>query len=641
MKVNKTKIKKEKLNSKNKNLGHLNIGELFNNSNNIKNNENKNKKKINITIGKENKKLATHLCESNEKTEKNPVYLKENHMKDNNNFADSYKNIINSPRPNKFKDYTQCKKLVSLHYIKNTSNPKYETKTHKLQENKEQKKEYRIETIFSYPVKYINNNINFNNYFISEKINPSSIRSYKTLSKRSPFSKEKLKANNKNKKLINKNIKRKIMDNKNNDTKLNHKYNKNKIKKEINLNKILKNESFNKKFAKNDTEIKYINNDNEDINESNDKDIIKKYEKEKIFNTNDDIDKYFKFVDSLDNEEEYDFSIDYKKALKSGNFNQNKVKIFDDELSSISSEPHKNYISQKPKNKIQSPIKIEIKQENKKLKDLKSIHKNNYNKNKEIFKKFQKTKTKENEFNRLLYNKTFKKFLNNKLKYYMEEEDIPKQFINSLKISHDKKESHQRHINKFKNKKYDNYFTDNYHNENIPNLNENYESLENDNLRKEKEIKNLKEKLNNQNIIINEKKEIINELQNINQNLKKEVKELKNKYYNKENKLNDIKVNDEEKNYNQYKKNKIINNYEYKFYDKNKEKDKKYDNLSYEELIERKNKLIKIRKETNDEYFKIVNKMKNNNYIIFLEKKLNNINRSLIELRKNLKKFEK
>ena len=641
MKVNKTKIKKEKLNSKNKNLGHLNIGELFNNSNNIKNNENKNKKKINITIGKENKKLATHLCESNEKTEKNPVYLKENHMKDNNNFADSYKNIINSPRPNKFKDYTQCKKLVSLHYIKNTSNPKYETKTHKLQENKEQKKEYRIETIFSYPVKYINNNINFNNYFISEKINPSSIRSYKTLSKRSPFSKEKLKANNKNKKLINKNIKRKIMDNKNNDTKLNHKYNKNKNKKEINLNKILKNESFNKKFAKNDTEIKYINNDNEDINESNDKDIIKKYEKEKIFNTNDDIDKYFKFVDSLDNEEEYDFSIDYKKALKSGNFNQNKVKIFDDELSSISSEPHKKYISQKPKNKIQSPIKIEIKQENKKLKDLKSIHKNNYNKNKEIFKKFQKTKTKENEFNRLLYNKTFKKFLNNKLKYYMEEEDIPKQFINSLKISHDKKEFHQRHINKFKNKKYDNYFTDNYHNENIPNLNKNYESLENDNLRKEKEIKNLKEKLNNQNIIINEKKEIINELQNINQNLKKEVKELKNKYYNKENKLNDIKVNDEEKNYNQYKKNKIINNYEYKFYDKNKEKDKKYDNLSYEELMERKNKLIKIRKETNDEYFKIVNKMKNNNYIIFLEKKLNNINRSLIELRKNLKKFEK
>ena len=46
MKINKTKIKKEKSNSKYKNLEHLNFGKLFNNSNNIKNNENKNKKKL-------------------------------------------------------------------------------------------------------------------------------------------------------------------------------------------------------------------------------------------------------------------------------------------------------------------------------------------------------------------------------------------------------------------------------------------------------------------------------------------------------------------------------------------------------------------------------------------------------------------
>ena len=58
--------------------------------------------------------------------------------------------------------------------------------------------------------------------------------------------------------------------------------------------------------------------------------------------------------------------------------------------------------------------------------------------------------------------------------------------------------------------------------------------MENDNLKKEKEIQKLKEKLNKQKKALLEKKEIINDLQNINYNLKKEVNNLKNQCFNKE-----------------------------------------------------------------------------------------------------------
>ena len=640
MEINKNQIKNEKSKSKYKDSGNINIGKIFIHSNNIKSNENKRKKNkiiknyfdksgnknqkiININIRKKIN-LTNNLCDSSEKIIKNSGFIEG--IK-NNNSGDIHKTITNSYRANKFKDCPNFKKLLDIKDNKNVQTTKYDIKIHKIEDKKQKRKEYRIETIFNYPIKYIDNSINFNNYFISERIN------YKTFEKNSPIL-------NKNKEHLIKNmnnkiIKRKILNNKDNFNKIGQKCIKSRIKKEIEKSKSLKNDYNYTKMVKNDTEIKYINNDDEDINESNEKEIIKKYEKEKIVNKNDDIDKYIKLVDSLNNEEEYDFPLNYKNAIKTSNFNQNENKIFDDELSSICSNPDKKYKKQKEKIKIQSPIKIEIKQENQKIKNLKSKHIIN-NKNSELNKKPEK-----NEFSLLLDNKTFKKFLKNKIKYYMEEEDIPKQFINSLKISKEKKISPQIQKNKNKIIKYDTFFakSSTEGNKNI------YENLENDNIRKEKEIKKLKEKLDSQKIIIFEKKEKINELQNINQNLKQEVKALKNKYffenYKKELTMNDINFINEKNNYN---KNKMINCYIDKFHNNNnyiKAKDSKYDDLSYEELNEIKNKLIKIRKETNNEYFNIENNKENYQYRINLEKKLNKINNSLMEIRKNLQNYEK
>ena len=53
-------------------------------------------------------------------------------------------------------------------------------------------------------------------------------------------------------------------------------------------------------------------------------------------------------------------------------------------------------------------------------------------------------------FQNLLPNKSFKKFLNNKIRYYMDEKDIPKEFINNLKIN----ENINNKKNKTKNKSY-------------------------------------------------------------------------------------------------------------------------------------------------------------------------------------------
>ena len=53
-----------------------------------------------------------------------------------------------------------------------------------------------------------------------------------------------------------------------------------------------------------------------------------------------------------------------------------------------------------------------------------------------------------NKFSNLLPNKTFKRFLNNKIKYYMNEEEIPKKFINNL----NKHESKNNNINIDNNK---------------------------------------------------------------------------------------------------------------------------------------------------------------------------------------------
>ena len=53
----------------------------------------------------------------------------------------------------------------------NSSSPQHKTNTYELENKKKEKKHYNIKDIFSYPIKYINTNVNFNNYFTTNKIN--------------------------------------------------------------------------------------------------------------------------------------------------------------------------------------------------------------------------------------------------------------------------------------------------------------------------------------------------------------------------------------------------------------------------------------------------------------------------------------
>ena len=276
----------------------------------------------------------------------------------------------------------------------------------------------------------------------------------------------------------------------------------------------------NMNIYKNDTEIKYINNDKEEITESNEKDIENYDEKENVININDDFDKYFKIVDYLNNEEEEYCKELYKnKNILKNDFNSNvdiEANIFDEEISRISIHPKeirktksiKNQNKKQKQNKIEPIIKSEISKEIEKDKNeienqiiigkLKCI--NSIIKNKEIYRK-------NNEFNNLLYNKTFKKFLKDKAKYYLDDDDNPFQFINSLKISKEKnftnlsnnKENIINYEKFYNNSNNNNIIKKNNNQENNSRekninfiYNTNYEKLENDNLRKEKEIKQLR-----------------------------------------------------------------------------------------------------------------------------------------------------
>jgi len=149
--------------------------------------------------------------------------------------------------------------------------------------------------------------------------------------------------------------------------------------------------------------------------------------------------------------------------------------------------------------------------------------------------------------------------------------------------------------------------------------------------------------------MMDEKKEIINELKNINQNLEKQVSDLTYKFiYDKVMKKNN------NSNSNLIRKNKILDFFNEqnknitdldnkKKLVQNLKEDNKRDNKEnssiFDELIRKKNKLIQIRKETNDEYFNLSNKKENLKYRNFLEQKLDKINNSLMKIRINLKKL--
>jgi len=636
-------------------------------NNNIKSSKDKyNQKDIIISKEKNLNKIGNHnFCESSKKynliTVDNIFETKHNNIKKIKSNI-NIKNKLNSTHRNKNKNYNlknqKIKKLITFQDLNKVS--KQKNKINDDMSERPKQKEYKIENIFNYPVKYINNNINFNNYISNNKINTNN--NYEIIGRNSlvPY-------NEKNNKKKLKNIKKSNL----NENKENKKNGKNDEKKL--LNKILSEDD----IIKNDTVVKYINNDSEDITESNNKELEKKYEKEKIINIKDDIDKCFKIVDSLNNEEDdfkNFFNADYYN-LKDNNDEKNL--IFDDELSSISSHPQpKRKVKKKHKNR-KNP-KSESKNKNSEN-EKEYKYKDNYEKDfyppKILKNEKNERKDKNNTFNNLINNKTFKKFLKNKIKYYVEENEIPMKFINSLSLRKNKNIIPNKDNKILKNENhfmtYDNFYDsrdesqsrENNYIENRKNLESknkkqnlkiipNYKKLECDNLKKSKEIENLKEELRNQKIMMDEKKEIINELKNINQNLEKQVSDLTYKYYyDKVMKKN----NNSNSNSNLIRKNKIldffnvqnknitdINNKKEQIH--NLKEDKKRDNKEnisiFDELIRKKNKLIQIRKETNDEYFNLSNKKENMKYRNFLEQKLEKINNSLMKIRINLKKLK-
>ena len=635
-----------------------------------KNKNNKQKEKIICKEKKLNEIGSHNFYESSKKynliTVNNIFETKTNNLKKIKSNSNT-KNKVNSTHKSKNINIKnqKIKTLITFQDLNKVS--KNKTKGNDEMSERPKPKEYKIENIFNYPVKYINNNINFNNYISNNKINTNN--NYEIIGRNSyvPF-------NNKNNKKKLRNIKRINL----NENKENKKRGKNDEKKL--LNKILSEDD----IIKNDTVVKYINNDSEDITESNNRELEKNYEKEKIINIKDDIDKCFKIVDSLNNDEN-----DYKNIFNVDCYNlkdtdEEKI-IFDEELSSISSHPQprkkvrkklkkrKNKTSMKKK----SP-KSESKIENKKSDNEKEYkYKDNYEKDfygpKMLNNEKVEKKDKNNTFNNLMNNKTFKKFLKNKIKYYVEENEIPMKFINSLSLRKNKNIIPNKNYTISKNKNhfmtYDNFYDSRdesqiKENNNIiienrndlenrnknKNLIEvpNYKKLECDNLRKSKEIETLKEELKNQKLMMDEKKEIINELKNINQNLEKQVSDLRYKYY-----YDKVIKKNNNSNSNLIRKNKIFDYFneeninelnekkdQIQNLKEGKERDNKENNSIFDELIRKKNKLIQIRKKTNDEYFNLSNKKENLKYRNFLEKKLDKINNSLMKIRINLKKLK-
>ena len=629
MKKNKKSFKKESFINKYTNSGEINIDSIFNN--NTSNNKKKFAKKKIIEIEKDN---LINRYKTTEKKKKN--YFSNNNLFENihkekeNNFGNNHQTKINSNREIRCQNDKKNNNYLALEEVQYS--PKYDTKikAKKADELKQKKVEYKIETIFNYPIKFINNKINVNNYFPNNKKAPFSSNSYK---------------NKKNYRSITSKIKNIPFNKKENILKKeNQKKDKNKEIKDKVLNKKIK--------GKNDTEIKYINNDNEDATESN---LGNKYDKEKIVNINDDFEKYFKMEDSLNNEEdEYynEFSVKNKNVLKNDNLNYiNTEIIFDDELSRISRHPEEKKkntdIKNNRKNRIESPIKLEFK-------------KNIYNTSENIIINDKKTNNnkineinrKKSEFSKLLDNKAFKKFLKNKIKLYIDEKDIPINFINSIEIKENKNECLNTVNNEDKSINYDNFYectnnkdyNDNtFQRKKIFRYNTNYEKLENDNFRKTKEIQKLREKLNNQKKIIIEKKEMINDLQNINNNLIKEVYNLKNKCLIKKKDIKHIE-NPNKNRFNNdnyyYSVNEFKEKYNSKFNSFNnlEVKNDRFTNLSYNDLMLRKKQLIEIRKEANEEYSKLSNEKESSLRRNILEKNINKINISLKEIRSYLKK---
>ena len=199
-----------------------------------------------------------------------------------------------------------------------------------------------------------------------------------------------------------------------------------------------------------------------------------------------------------------------------------------------------------------------------------------YNTNRQISKE-NNSVISSDDFDNLITNKAFKKFLKNKIRYYMNENEIPKEFLDNLKLNENTNNNHNIKKDKinyknhsikngessnntafnFKTIGYYNYYNEgnlertnsneaiknnkiigkrlskknmNYHNHNIYENNtkffSNYDKILIENKLNKEKIENLKIELDNKENEMNEKINKINVLENINDNLKNEMNKL-------------------------------------------------------------------------------------------------------------------
>ena len=190
----------------------------------------------------------------------------------------------------------------------------------------------------------------------------------------------------------------------------------------------------------------------------------------------------------------------------------------------------------------------------------------------------ENSKNSQGVFESLLPNKSFKKFLKDKIKYYMDEKDIPANFIKNLYSGNEigsMSQSNGFHINNYSNyKSVDNeklnmniYANDKINNTNIYknkdknknqmksdnikrnksmdlfrqnkkisntnyNKNNNYKKIFNENKINKKKLEEMRKELNEQKNEMNEKVQKINLLENINDNLKQEMNKLQKNFEN-------------------------------------------------------------------------------------------------------------
>ena len=414
-----------------------------------------------------------------------------------------------------------------------------------------------------------------------------------------------------------------------------------------------------------------INSNNSNFITKNKKNIFEETQKSpKLNNMNIDKNKLINKINNYENESEEESKItqmknnhinSYEKDDISSNNVYTKDKSLD--LKIINNKTSGRYYEQKKiisdnkeeinSNKETSEYNMDFYDTNRMSKD--TNHKNYYD-----------------VFDTLLPNKTFKKFLKSKIKYYMKEEDIPKDFIQNLNLEESKNNKNiqqkdiiknitQKKISHYNNKNSTiNYTTienSNLYNDDYPenlsyqtrpksninnikninnksmknfyrkhhmdngdinnNYNSNYDKYIIENKKNKEKIKDLKKELNIRKKDINEKLNKINMLENMNDNLKNEMNKLKINY-----EYERINNKETKKNYDLIKSNytDIKNQYDLlniKYITLNDENfNYRRDKDLYEKQIKTKNEIIEnlIENNTNIKKNNINNKLNKINY---------------------------